>query len=152
MTEATLSPEALAEWTPARRQEFAARFPASWERIRAMLAATPQPATDMTTAERIIALCAVSEGVAVGELIGPRRYKPVANARMAAAFLIYERCNHFSYPMIGRKLGGRDHTTILHSVRAVKEDLANGGNRFGPIVAYVLRHLNRPVTAKSRNP
>ena len=27
------------------------------------------------------------------------------------------------YPTIGQKLGGRDHTTVIHSYEKVKEDL-----------------------------
>ena len=28
-----------------------------------------------------------------------------------------------SYPAIGQKLGGRDHTTVIHSCEKIKEDI-----------------------------
>ena len=30
-----------------------------------------------------------------------------------------------SYPLIGQKLGGKDHTTVIHSCLKIKEDLKN---------------------------
>ena len=30
-----------------------------------------------------------------------------------------------SYPSIGQKLGGRDHTTVIHSCEKMKNDLKN---------------------------
>lgn len=33
-------------------------------------------------------------------------------------YRIFTECGHISYPEAGRRLGGRDHTTILHGVKA----------------------------------
>ena len=32
---------------------------------------------------------------------------------------------NISYPSIGEKLGGRDHTTVIHSCEKIKNDLKN---------------------------
>lgn len=49
-------------------------------------------------------------------LVGPLRHKQVLAARHEAAFRIVVEVG-LSYPQTGRLLGGRDHTTILNSVR-----------------------------------
>ena len=32
---------------------------------------------------------------------------------------------HISYPMIGDKLGGRDHTTVMHSCDKIKNEIVH---------------------------
>jgi len=51
--------------------------------------------------------------VAPEDLSGPRREQKLAYARHLAMYLLYEDCRR-SLAEIGRLLGGRDHTTILH--------------------------------------
>lgn len=53
-------------------------------------------------------------------LVGPCRRKNVAHARSAAIFLA-RRLTGKSLVEIGRFFGGRDHTTVLHSIRVVKK-------------------------------
>ena len=42
--------------------------------------------------------------------------------RQVIMFLLREDF-HISFPTIGEKLGGRDHTTVIHSCEKVKNDL-----------------------------
>lgn len=58
-------------------------------------------------------------GLSWEELIGPRRTAYLANARHVAAWLM--RQSGLSLEEIGRALGGRDHTTMLHSIRQIEE-------------------------------
>lgn len=58
-------------------------------------------------------------GFSVAELRGPGRTKEIAHARQHAMYLMAQQ-KHLSLPQIGRYLGGRDHTTVLHGVRAHK--------------------------------
>ena len=44
--------------------------------------------------------------------------------RQIAMFILREDFN-ISYPTIGQKLGGRDHTTVMHSCDKVKNDMRN---------------------------
>ena len=37
-------------------------------------------------------------------------------------FILREDFN-ISYPSIGEKMGGRDHTTVIHSCEKIKEDV-----------------------------
>jgi hypothetical protein len=55
-------------------------------------------------------------GVKRAEIFGPSRAKVICQARHEAAYRIVVELG-MSLPMAGRFLGGRDHTTILNSVR-----------------------------------
>lgn len=50
------------------------------------------------------------------------RRKEIVRARQVAMYILREDFN-VSYPLIGQKLGDRDHTTVIHSHLKVKEDL-----------------------------
>ena len=50
------------------------------------------------------------------------RRKEVVRPRQIAMFLLREDCA-VSYPLIGQKLGGRDHTTVIHSYEKIKNEL-----------------------------
>ncbi len=54
------------------------------------------------------------------DLIAVRRTRTVARPRQLAMALAKELTNH-SLPEIGSAFGGRDHTTVLHACRKVKE-------------------------------
>lgn len=50
------------------------------------------------------------------------RKKEVVRPRQIIMYLLREIFS-VSYPSIGQKLGGRDHTTVIHSCEKIKEDL-----------------------------
>lgn len=52
------------------------------------------------------------------------RRKEVLKPRQIAMFILREDFN-ISYPTIGQKLGGRDHTTVMHSCEKIKVDVKN---------------------------
>src|SRR5262249_6641165 len=54
------------------------------------------------------------------ELHSPRRARRVARPRQVAMFLARELTSR-SLPDIGRRFGGRDHTTVLHACRRIAE-------------------------------
>ncbi|MDP2205239.1 MAG: chromosomal replication initiator protein DnaA [Alphaproteobacteria bacterium] len=54
------------------------------------------------------------------DILSPRRARPVARPRQVAMYLAKALTEH-SLPEIGRKFGGRDHTTIIHGVRKIEE-------------------------------
>lgn len=62
-------------------------------------------------------------GVSLVELLAERRFKPLVQTRQIAIYLA-KKLTRQSLPEIGRRFGGRDHTTILHSVRKVERRLA----------------------------
>lgn len=52
------------------------------------------------------------------------RRKEIVKARQVIMYLLREDFN-VSYPLIGQKLGGKDHTTVIHSYLKIKEYLKN---------------------------
>jgi chromosomal replication initiator protein len=58
--------------------------------------------------------------IKVADLMSKRRSRSVARPRQVAMALAKELTNH-SLPEIGDAFGGRDHTTVLHACRKIKE-------------------------------
>ena len=52
------------------------------------------------------------------------RKKEIVKARQVIMYLLREDFN-VSFPLIGQKLGGKDHTTVIHSCLKIKTDLKN---------------------------
>lgn len=53
------------------------------------------------------------------ELLSGGRSRSFARPRQVAMYLC-KRLTRRSYPDIGRRFGGRDHTTVLHAVRTIE--------------------------------
>ena len=58
--------------------------------------------------------------VKLSDLLSKRRSRSVARPRQMSMFLSKELTNH-SLPEIGEAFGGRDHTTVIHACRKIKE-------------------------------
>ena len=54
------------------------------------------------------------------------RRKEVVRPRQLIMYILREDFA-VSYPTIGQKLGGRDHTTVIHSCEKIKGELKKGG-------------------------
>ena len=52
------------------------------------------------------------------------RKKEIVKARQVTMYLLREDFS-VSYPLIGQKLGGKDHTTVIHSCLKIKNDIKN---------------------------
>jgi chromosomal replication initiator protein len=60
------------------------------------------------------------------------RHKEVIRPRQIIMYILREDFN-ISYPSIGQKLGGRDHTTVIHSCEKVKNDIKEDQGLFDEI-------------------
>ena len=58
--------------------------------------------------------------IKVSDILSKRRSRSVARPRQVAMALSKELTNH-SLPELGNLFGGRDHTTVLHACRKIKE-------------------------------
>lgn len=81
----------------------------------------PQKSISMKDVMRIVA-----EFYNIDErnLFEKTRRKEVVKPRQVIMYLLREDFNT-SYPYIGQKLGGRDHTTVIHACEKIKEDIKN---------------------------
>ncbi len=77
--------------------------------------------------------------IRVAELLSKRRSRSIARPRQVAMALAKELTTH-SLPEIGDAFGGRDHTTVLHACKRIKE-LRETERRVGEDFANLLRTL-----------
>ncbi|EAR62570.1 chromosomal replication initiator protein DnaA [Neptuniibacter caesariensis] len=77
--------------------------------------------------------------IKVSDLLSKRRSRSVARPRQVAMSLSKELTNH-SLPEIGNAFGGRDHTTVLHACRKIKE-LRESDTDIREDYQNLLRHL-----------
>ncbi len=56
----------------------------------------------------------------IADLLGPKRTRTIARPRQVAMYLA-KKMTQRSLPEIGRRFGGRDHTTVIHAVRKITE-------------------------------
>jgi chromosomal replication initiator protein len=71
------------------------------------------------TVDEIQKATAEHYGMKQADLISERRNRAIARPRQAAMWLAKHLTNR-SLPDIGRRFGGRDHTTVLHAVRRIE--------------------------------
>ncbi len=72
------------------------------------------------TIDEIIRKVADHYNLRLTDMLSPRRARSVARPRQVAMFLS-KTLTSKSLPEIGRRFGGRDHTTVIHAVRKVEE-------------------------------
>jgi chromosomal replication initiator protein len=72
------------------------------------------------TVEEIQRRVADYYNIRLSDMIGPKRLRNIARPRQVAMFLAKQMTAR-SLPEIGRRFGGRDHTTIMHGVRKIEE-------------------------------
>ncbi len=74
----------------------------------------------LVTIENIQKTVAEYYKIRVADLLSKRRSRSIARPRQIAMALAKELTSH-SLPEIGDAFGGRDHTTVLHACRVIKE-------------------------------
>ncbi|MFO1189742.1 MAG: chromosomal replication initiator protein DnaA [Alphaproteobacteria bacterium] len=93
------------------------------------------------TIEEIQRRVAEHFNIRVSEMHSARRSRAVARPRQVAMYLA-KHLTARSLPEIGRKFGGRDHTTVMHAVRKV-EELRTQDPTFAEDVELLRRTLER---------
>ncbi len=89
--------------------------------------------------DAIIRIVADHYSVRTADLLGPKRTRKFVRPRQVAIYLARQLT---STPLIdiGRKFGGRDHTTVLHSVRTITKLKATDGG-IGEDLAILQRRI-----------
>ncbi len=80
--------------------------------------------------------------VKLHELKGQRRHRAVAHPRMVAMYLTRKLTN-MSYPEIGSRFGGKDHSTVISAVRKI-ERLCGEDPAVRSVVGTIESHLRQP--------
>lgn len=93
----------------------------------------------LVTIENIQKTVAEYYKIRIADLLSKRRSRSIARPRQVAMALSKELTNH-SLPEIGDAFGGRDHTTVLHACKRIKE-LRESERRIGEDYLNLLRTL-----------
>lgn len=93
----------------------------------------------LVTVENIQKTVADYYKVRVADLLSKRRNRSIARPRQVAMALAKELTSH-SLPEIGDAFGGRDHTTVLHACKRIRE-LRTSEQRIGEDYSNLLRTL-----------
>ncbi|MBF0394618.1 MAG: chromosomal replication initiator protein DnaA, partial [Alphaproteobacteria bacterium] len=91
------------------------------------------------TIEEIQKKVAEHFNIRVAEMGSARRARQVARPRQVAMYLAKQLTSR-SLPEIGRKFGGRDHTTVMHAVKKI-EELRQSDSNFAEDVELLRRML-----------
>ncbi|MEJ8281402.1 chromosomal replication initiator protein DnaA [Pseudonocardia spirodelae] len=83
----------------------------------------PDSAASEITAPTIMAVTAEFFGVTLDDLSGPGKTKALAQARQIAMYLCRELTD-LSLPRIGQTFGGRDHTTVMHADKKIRNEIS----------------------------
>jgi chromosomal replication initiator protein len=97
--------------------------PFSIESTRSALSGLITPAHRKTySVDTIISLIAEHFGMGVADLIGKKRTRELVYPRHITMYLLREELN-LSFPEIGRELGGKDHTTVMHGYNKITREI-----------------------------
>lgn len=92
------------------------------------------------TAREIIEMVAECHGYTREDLIGPSRLREIAWPRQEAMYVI-RQVTGYSYPAIGRILGGRDHTTIIKGREACEERMKRKPETAGRVAGFIVEAM-----------
>jgi chromosomal replication initiator protein len=82
----------------------------------------PTPYRPAITVKAIIKACCKQFGLSADEMTGQGRKSNIAQARQVAMYLAREH-TQLSWKAIGKHLGNRDHTTVMHGHRLIAQSL-----------------------------
>ncbi|WP_239084146.1 chromosomal replication initiator protein DnaA [Asanoa ishikariensis] len=90
------------------------------------------------TADQIMVGAADYFGVSLEDLRGHSRSRVLVNARQVAMYLCRELTD-LSLPRIGQAFGGRDHTTVMHADRKIRQQMAERRSLYNQIAELTNR-------------
>jgi chromosomal replication initiator protein len=95
------------------------------------------------TADQIMVSSAEYFGVSMEDLRGHSRSRVLVNARQVAMYLCRELTD-LSLPRIGQAFGGRDHTTVMHADRKIRQQMAERRSLYNQIAELTNRIKQMP--------
>lgn len=79
-------------------------------------------------------------GLLIGDLLSERRHRAVSHPRMVAMYLCRNRLG-LSFPEIGRRFGGRDHSSAIKACRKIDALVKAEDSAVVGAVEAIERHL-----------
>lgn len=99
----------------------------------------------------IIRAAARASGYTAAQFVSADRHAGIVRPRQAAMWLAFHLTSR-SLPEIGRRFGGRDHTTVLHALSAVEGRLAARDRSAAACVTSILAVMAGMPLRQSRQP
>jgi chromosomal replication initiator protein len=90
------------------------------------------------TAAAVIGQTAAYFGLTIDDLCGSSRSRVLVTARQIAMYLCRELTD-MSLPKIGQAFGGRDHTTVMHANRKIREQMAERRSTYNQVTELTSR-------------
>lgn len=103
----------------------------------------PSEAGPEITAAQIMTTTAQYFGVTVDDLCGSSRSRVLVTARQIAMYLCRELTD-LSLPKIGQAFGGRDHTTVMHADRKIRQLMSERRSLFNQVSDLTTRIKSQP--------
>jgi len=97
------------------------------------------------TAGTIMAQTATYFSLSIDDLCGSNRSRVLVNARQIAMYLCRE-LTELSLPKIGQSFGGRDHTTVMHADRKIRQLMAERRSIYNQVT-----ELTNRIKQQSKN-
>ena len=95
------------------------------------------------TAAQIMSVVASYFGVTIDDLCGSSRSRVLVTARQIAMYLCRELTD-LSLPKIGQAFGGRDHTTVMHADRKIRQLMAERRSLYNQVSDLTSRIRSQP--------
>ena len=97
-----------------------------------------------TNYKKIAEIVAEFYDININDLINRNRKQEVVKPRQIAMYLMREELKS-SYPFIGQKLGGRDHTTAIYACNKIEEEIKNNNDLYQELNLIKERLYSDPV-------
>lgn len=94
----------------------------SLQEVKNLIKNTNKPMKKVLSPKEVVKIVADFYNIEEDSIYEKTRKKEVIKPRQISMFILREDFN-ISYPSIGEKMGGRDHTTVIHSCEKIKSDL-----------------------------
>ena len=92
------------------------------ELAKNLLKKTIQPQSQKTTFQKVVKVVAEFYNLKEKELFLNSRKKEIVKPRQIAMYFLRQELNS-SYPFIGKKFGGKDHTTAIYACNKISEEI-----------------------------
>jgi chromosomal replication initiator protein len=115
------------------------RIPATEELAREVLADNLRTKSSrVITPQVILEETAKMFGWTIDDLCGRSRRRPLVTARQIGMY-VFRELTDYSYPQIAREFGGRDHTTVMHAVEKITDQIAERRHIYEQVTELINR-------------
>lgn len=111
----------------------------------------PANKTRVITPQVILDETAAMFGWSIDDLCGSSRRRPLVTARQIGMY-VFRELTDYSFPRIAEVFGGRDHTTVMHAVEKIKQQMTEKAQIFEQVNELIGRIKMGPAQDSSGTP